>query len=252
MMNPKNRIAAAILTLAGTLVLLAPVRGHADADPMRLCTDERRSASYASPGLARPGELQANIEAAARDLGMRATLTPLPWRRCLELMRAGEMDGAVGIAFLPFTQEIARFPMQAGQVDKTRALGVARIVLVRRAGSDVAWNGPRLGHAGKPVAVAAGMQAIIDAVRHAGGEVDYGAKTDELNLKKLVQGRADLAAGYEYDLAPLIREKYAGEVEMGQKSLRETHYYLAFSHRFHDANAGLAERMWNRLKEIRR
>lgn len=235
-----------IFTFLG-LLTTANASGGNLATSFTACVDDRPWFPYTNPNLRNPGIMQVLTDSVADDLGVTVEVVALPWKRCLESLRSGKIDAMIGGADLPFTRELAVFPKHGSEADTNRSLGTARIMLVKRSGSDVDWNGKEFINLLKPVAVAMGTQMMITAVETASGISDQGGKTDDQNLRKLIQNRVDLMAGYEYDLKDLIEKSYPGVVTVIPQPLVETHYYLAFSKQFYSRNSQLAEVFWNRI-----
>ncbi|RYZ57665.1 MAG: transporter substrate-binding domain-containing protein [Proteobacteria bacterium] len=211
------------------------------------CIDDRPWIPYTNPNLRNPGNMQLVMDSVASDLGVTVEVVALPWKRCLESLRSGKIDAMIGGADVPFTRELAVFPKHGNEVDTNRSLGTARIMLVKRSSSDVDWNGKEFINLARPVAVAMGTQVMINAVESAAAVSDQGGKTDDQNLRKLIQNRVDLMAGYEFDLKDLIEKNYPALVTMIPQPLVETHYYLAFSKQFHSRHSQFAEIFWNKI-----
>lgn len=193
--------------------------------------------------------MQILVRNVGRDLQVRVEVEALPWKRCLENVRLGKIDAAIGIGDVPSLRKIAEFPRVPSitSADPNRSLGTARILLVRRKGSLIKWDGRSLAHLQKPVGTAMGTEVMRTAVIRVGGAVDDSARTDDQNLRKLLQNRVDLMAGYEFDLKELIQKSYRGQVSILNTPLSESHYYLGFSKLFYAKHQGFVEAFWNRI-----
>lgn len=213
------------------------------------CIDERPWIPYTDPDLEKPGNMQITTYNVARDLQVRVDIVALPWKRCLENVKTGKTDAAIALGDVPYLRKIAEFPRVSGFeiVDRSRSLGTARIMLVKRRSSSVDWDGKSLSHLDKPVGTAMGTQVMKTAIERLGGIADDSARTDEQNLRKLLQNRVELMAGYEFDLKKLIRKSFQERVTVLDIPLIESHYFLAFSKQFYAKNAAFAEVFWNKI-----
>lgn len=211
------------------------------------CIDERPWLPHTNPDPGHPGNMQILIKSVAHDLGSTVQIISLPWRRCLESVRTGKIDAMVGAGDVPFTRELGEFPKIGNIVDSGRSLGMARVMLVKRAGSKVSWNGVHFSGLSKPVGVAKGTQVMITSVQNSGGTVDDGGKTDLHNIRKLLEYRVDLMAGYDFDLKKILAQGYHDRLVMLAMPLVESNYYLAFSKAFYTRNKVFAENFWNRV-----
>jgi polar amino acid transport system substrate-binding protein len=233
------------------MISAASARGGSPTLSFSACIDERPWIPYTNPNFRNPGIMQLLTDLVAADMGMTVSVVALPWKRCLESVRSGKIDAMIGGADVPFTRKLAIFPKNKGAVDTNRSLGTARILLVKRIPSEVDWNGKDFINLSGPVAVAMGTQAMINAVVNAGAVADEGGKTDDQNLRKLMQNRVELMAAYEFDLKNLIDRNDSAVIAVLAKPLLETHYYLAFSKSFYARNSQLAESFWDRIPSRR-
>lgn len=233
--------------------LASSLKSYSAVSSFSACIDERPWIPYTYPKVETPGSMQIMIVNASRAVNLSVDVRALPWKRCLESVKAGKIDAIIGASDVPLIRQFAEFPKVPGTEfpDETRSLGTARIMLVKRVGSDIEWNGRSLSHLKKPVGVAMGTLIMQSTVQKLGGNPDDGAVTDDQNMKKLLQHRVDLMAGYENDLEVLIRKGYAGQVAILPTPLIESHYFLAFSKHFYSNNRILTESIWSRLAELR-
>ncbi len=244
-----RKLSRLVLGVMAGLLLAQP--GWTASGVLRVCLDDRPWKPYTNPAPGKPGSMQLLVSMAATDLGMTVDVVALPWKRCQELVRAGRLDALMGAGFVPLNRELAEFPLQGEGADARRSLGAARVVLVRRIGGRVDWDGKKQIDCTKPVGVPFGTQIIIDEVQKRGCFVDTGGKTDDQNIQKLLQMRVDLVAGYENDIRELVDSKYKGLVTVLPIPLFETHYYLAFSKQFYAGNQRLVDAFWTKIAEIK-
>ncbi len=216
------------------------------------CIDDRPWLPYTHPDLEKPGNMQILVFNASRELGVRVEVEPLPWKRCLDSVRQGKVDAAIGASAIPYIENFAVFPRNfaTNEADSNRSLGSARVMLVKRRDFDFEWGVNRLSELQKPIGAPLGTFIITRALLERGGTVDNSAKTDDQNIRKLLQNRVDLMAGYEYDLKDLIQKSFKDKVSVMRKPLIESYYYLAFSKYFHRRNRDFVETFWNQIGKL--
>lgn len=219
---------------------------HAATRQLRTCVDERPWLPYTSPDPMNPGNMQIALKEVGEKLGIEIINKALPWKRCRSFVKSGMVDAMIGGAYVDSNREFSDFPMLDQFVNNKQALGFASVVLIRRLGSKADFDGKSLTNVTNPIGVAAGTQVMLDEARKF-GQIDDGAKTDEQNIQKLLKNRIDLMAAYEYDIKALIEKKYQGKLEILEKPLVSTYYYLAFSKKFTKANREIAEAVWGEI-----
>lgn len=177
----------------------------------------------------------------------RLTLTRLPARRAQEEIRAGRQDGVIGTRFTPDRAAIMVYPMIGGQPDPRRNLARLGYHLYTRSDRPVAWNGQVLGDIGDVLGIPSGVTAlrVLPAL----------AKIETLEAPNAPQLFSLLARGR---VAAVVHLGSAGDGFVGRYEdadivkqappLLDEDFYLPFTRRFYDANAGFAETLWRRLE----
>jgi polar amino acid transport system substrate-binding protein len=244
-----NVLAYAVLAVS----LTSPLIKNGPVVSFTACIDDRPWIPHTNPNLEKPGTMQILVDNVSRDLNVRVDIEALPWKRCLANVRAGRTDAVIGANDAPYFKQFVEFPklVSSDTTDEARSLGTARILLVKKIDSLLEWDATSLAHLSRPVGTALGTYVMKSAVLKFGGEVDDAARTDDQNLKKLLQDRVDLVAGYEFDLQQLIQKSYKGKVTILPIPLAESHYYLAFSKEFYRLHPALVESFWNRISTFR-
>lgn len=191
------------------------------------------------------------LREAARRVNMRLDFKPLPWKRCLAMLQANEVDGAFAASFAPDRLEVGAYP--GGKApDAAKRMHVDRYVLVRRKGDAVGWDGKVFqnlnGAVGSQLGYSIGAQ-----LRAMGVAVDEGSQ-DALSLvRKLMAGRLAAAALGGSDAAYLMAGQpwLAAQVEVLPIPLTEKAYFLLLSHAFAKAAPDSAARLWGAIEEVR-
>jgi polar amino acid transport system substrate-binding protein len=191
------------------------------------------------------------LKAAARRLQLRLDFKALPWKRCLAMLQANEVDGAFAASFAPDRLDIGVYP--GGKApDAAKRMHVDRYVLVRRKGDAVSWDGKAFqnlnGSIGSQLGYSIGAQ-----LRTMGVVVDEGSQ-DALSLaRKLMAGRLAAAALGGSDAARLMASEpwLAAQLEVLPAALTEKPYFLMLSHAFARAAPDSAARLWDAIEEAR-
>jgi len=244
-----------IVIFLGLVLALLPVAGRCAEPVVHLCYEDQAEWSWIRP----PNGLDSGyvlLELARARLGLRIEYVGLPWKRCLEQVQDGSMDGVVGASFLPERRAIGVYPSDAeGQPDANRRLSLNGYHLFVPKESALVWDGQHLTNLNGPIATIIGY-SIAAQLKAAGATVyETSAGADQtLALFRLVLGghaaaAAMISAGGDMVLAN--HPEIASRLVKYPVPLVEKPYYLMFSHQFYDANRVMAEQVWTGLAELR-
>ncbi len=232
------------------LFLLLILASAASARDFHLCVDSNQWAPYTYPD--HDGVLQRRVREAASRQGDRVTFVALPWLRCEAMVENGSLDGVLALPGLPSKLEQFALPLAHGRIDEDRAAGVGELVLVRRAESDIQWDGKRLiGLRGK-VTYALGYDGIAGRLAELGipNSCDY--RSDAQNVMALLAGRTNVIAIYSENAATLTEmTTHKDKVVVLTPPLGHVPFYLAFNKAFYAGEHDRVERLWTGLSELR-
>lgn len=229
---PRAGLLAAVLIMHAVIAAAAPVR-------IRLCLAEQASAASAP---AAGGGLQQRLGAATQGLGVAIETYEAPRARCLQDSRQGLTDALIGV-FAPDRLAWLAYPMREGQPAAERSIASIRVVVYRRVGSRVAWDGRRLtGMDGLPLGLRFGYfyGTGLDAL---GVPVDDRAMSSEQLIAKLVKGRVgaalltDEAAGHVARLPP-------GQIEALPQIYGSMPLFFIVTREFERRHGALVQRLW--------
>lgn len=233
------------------VVLLLAMASAARAAPpvLRVCSMDIDFAPYARTD--GTGHLQLLTVLAARSLGMVVERHVAPRRRCLEELKAGVADAMIG-GYSTERAVTGAFPMAGSEPDETKALGMVRYLVYRRAGTPLEWDGKRFAELGSGVVgVESAFALIIDRLRQLEVRFDDGSKSLEQNFAKLALARFDAVVAMDLEAERLIAAKYAGKIERAGKPFEQSALYLMLSHAYLAQNPRLAEGLWQAIAEQR-
>ena len=197
------------------------------------------------------GHLQYLVLQTAQRMNLDIERHLAPRRRCLEEIKTGVSD-AMASAYSPQRADIAVFPMVAGAIDASKAMGVMTYHVYRRTGSTLDWDGRRFKDLGAGrLGVQSGFIYVTDRFTQLGVPYDDGAKSMESNLAKLTAGRVEGVVGMREETDRLIASHYAGQVERTGAVFEQTPVYLMVSRQFYSQNPKLVERYWQALRSYR-
>jgi polar amino acid transport system substrate-binding protein len=220
----------------------------AQALALRLCTLDHPFPPHTMPDGS--GQAQQWLRQAAKEQGMVIENTVAPRLRCINMLKAGEVD-AVLSAYLPERREYGVFPMIGAMPDESRAVSVVRFAIFRAVGGTVRWDGTAFGGLDqRPVGIQVGL-AVSARLRQTGVKVDEGAKTIEQNLEKLARGRVQAVVALEGEAKPVIEQKYAGSIEALPRAFATTPIYLHVHPAYYARHREAVEKLWASLPRTR-
>src|SRR4051812_37096730 len=137
----------------------------ADAVAVKVCSENDDSYPWLFKD--RPGLTASLLMIAEKKLGGRIELVGLPWKRCLDEVKSGVLDGAVKISYSATrAAELGSYPMAGDKPDASKRLLIDTYSLYRMKGSSVAWDGTTL-KADGPVGAQSGF-SVVDLLKGLG------------------------------------------------------------------------------------
>jgi polar amino acid transport system substrate-binding protein len=248
----------AVIFLGLVLALLPAAARCAEPGPgavMHVCYEDQAEWSWIRPAKGVDSGYIL-LELARARLGRSIDYVGLPWKRCLEQVQDGSMDGVVGASFLPERQAIGVYPTDAeGRPDPGRRLTLNGYHLFVPRDSALSWDGQHFGNLTGPIATIIGY-SIVGQLKASGAEVyETSAGADQtLALFRLVLGGHAAAAAMIDAGGDTVLQNHpevALRLVKYPVPLVQKPYYLMFSHQFYEANRPLAEQIWAGLAELR-
>jgi polar amino acid transport system substrate-binding protein len=191
-----------------------------------------------------------HLQTVAQRLGITFEITAVPWRRCLEQVRQGTMDGAFPASVTPERQALGVYPGGATP-DLNRRLMTNGYALYRRKGDTVNYDGRQITGLSGPVGAQAGY-SIVSQLREMGLPLDISSADPAQTLRKLAVGRIAAAALQISQGDESIRQaEFAGKIERFGPPLVEKPYYLLFGKPFYTRETALAEAIWSQIAVVR-
>lgn len=242
----KLRIFPAICLLA----LSVNVRA-ADPAPLHFCYEDVVQGYWTKPngsGLAL--DLLRKVES---RLGEHFVYASMPWKRCLEEVRIGTMDAAIGAADSPERREFAVYPtLPDGSADSRMAIWTDFFNVFYRTGSAVKWDGKELVVPGGTV-MAQRSYFIVNVLRDRGYKVVESTKSAVDGLRFIAQGAVDVAVlqGMEAEWLCANDARFRDLVRKGSTPYFTTHVYLMPGRLSFDRDPKRVQAIWNEIRSVR-
>ncbi len=217
---------------------------------LRLCIEENPYPPliYAD----REGAIPILVRMAAHEAGLRVTFHRAPYLRCLAEVRGGLADGYPSVAHGIEGDEAYVFPGQPGAPDPARATVSTRVLVYRRIGAKVGWDGNAFNALARPVLHERSGLLVAKRLRKLGVVADSRGKNTEANMAKLLAGRGDALVTFEVAAAPLLAEpRFAGKVEALPAPFFVENYYLGVRPDVYARYRDKVEAMWQAIARLR-
>jgi polar amino acid transport system substrate-binding protein len=173
----------------------------------------------------------------------------MPWKRCLEQLKANQVNGAFAVSFNPSRMALWEYPGK-NPADASKRMHIDRYVLIRRKGAPIGWDGKAFSHVDGAVGIQLGY-SVGDFLRGLNIPVDEGSQRASELAQKLVAGRVAGAAMGGSDAAALMASPLGARLEALPIPLIEKPYFLVFSHDMVASRPQLASRIWKGVEEAR-
>ncbi len=232
-------LAAALLLLAG-----APVPAK---DTVTLCFERQQVLPWRTvEGRGLNFEM---LKLVAARLDIVFAYQSMPWKRCLEQLKANQVGGAFAVSFNTSRMEVGGFP-GGNPADASKRMHIDKYVLIRRKGATIDWDGKTLKNVDGAIGVQLGY-SVSEFLRAMDVAVDEGSQRAGELAQKLLAGRLAAAAMGGSDAAVLMNGPLGAQLEVVPVPLIEKPYFLVLSHALVAGQPKLAERIWKGIEEVR-
>lgn len=190
------------------------------------------------------------INTALTNLGHTVKFRPLPWKRCLDEAKNGQVDGVATASYKDKRAEFLRYPDDAA-TSKVGEFRVSQVeyVIVTASSSPYEFDG-NVASLPQPVRAPRGY-SVVDDLQKEGVKVDSEARGDENNVKKLLRaGKGVVVTIPEVIKALEKKPSYQGKLKISAIPLKSKSYYLPFSHKSKLSEEKIAA-IWNEIVKIR-
>ena len=219
--------------------------------PLALCYEDVPQFPWTNPdGTGLNFELLKRVE---KQLGEQFRYEVKPWKRCIEEVRAGVMDGVIGAADSPERRSFgAVATLPNGQIDHRAALYEESYRIFTRVGSAAAWDGHTLRTPDGAVLVQSGYQ-IAELLRQRGFKPVESARSAEDGLRMLAAGSYDVAALYGTEAEAMARAdpRFTGKIVQAPTTYSDWSMYLLISRKTFEADKKRIHAIWRAIRTVR-
>ena len=243
-----------LFSLMGVLVLSGMVLGSPlfAADPTELTIATENADTYPWGMADGTGIDFAHVKLVAKNLGIQVKFVTYPWKRCLETLKANDVDAVFSGSFKKKRQEMGVYPMKGDTYDESKCLHSSSYSLYVLKDSKLSWDGNGFvgGLEGK-IGCPAGY-SIIEKVKGAGAEV-HEVKTTAQLMQMLVAGRIQgvvtLTPQGDFELSK--NADFESKIKKEEKPLVKKPYFLLFSHKMVKENPEFCKKFWDEIEKVR-
>lgn len=196
-----------------------------------------------------PGMHVELVQMTAAEVGVELELVRVPWKRALDSLKKGEVDGIFSGSFSKARLEIGVYPMAGDQPDEERRIGTTSYSLYRSKGSAVNWDGEAFSGLTGAVNAPAGYSIVADLKKMNVAVNESASTTQDMTL--LNAGRIEAAAAQEVTADQILKKPEFAKIEKVSPPIVTKSYYLLFSHQLQQKDPELVEKFWNVLAKNR-
>jgi polar amino acid transport system substrate-binding protein len=176
-----------------------------------------------------------------------------PWRRCLEELRMGKIDGVIAAAYSSERRRYAVYPtLPDGSADPALALFETSVGVYLRVGGKASWDGQRLISPNNQVAIQAGY-VVGDRLRAAGLQPRELVKSAEEGLRLLITGLFDVAVLQGLEASQLAQNdpRFRDRVQLAPLPYATLAEFLVIGRRSYEADTPRIEAIWRAIGTVR-
>ncbi|WP_137937712.1 transporter substrate-binding domain-containing protein [Chitinivorax sp. B] len=238
-----------IIALLAVWPGVASWAGHAP--PLVLCFEDVPQKPWTFPdGTGLNFDL---LKAVEKQLNEQFVFQAKPWKRCLQELRAGMVDGVIGGQDVPERRQYAVFPTQpSGESDSKYRLYWDHYFVFVRQDSKVTWDGNELRHLSKPVAIQSGY-----AIRHRLKQMEITfsepGKSATDGLRMLEAGAVDAAILLGQESTYVLRHdpRFKARLTQLAPAFETLPFFLFFAKTTYTRSPQRLEAIWRGIADVR-
>jgi len=223
-----------------------------EAAPLQFCYEDVPQHPWTMPdGTGLNFELLNRVE---KSLNEEFVYRSMPWKRCQEEVRNGEMDGMIGAADNSERRKFLHFPaLPNGALDTTATLYEDQFNVYLREGSEGSWDGKSLTSPVRPVVVQSGYVVIVNMLHDHGIKTVDSIKTAEDGLRFLSEGMVDVAVLQSVEAEYLRHEdpRFKNKIVLAPTPFAILPLYLGINHESYEREPKRIETIWNEIRSVR-
>ncbi|MES2297379.1 MAG: transporter substrate-binding domain-containing protein [Pseudomonadota bacterium] len=248
---PRRRGLAALAARAAAAALAALLMAPAGAAPLKLCYEDVPMQPWTTP---QGGGLNLDLlRRVAAELGEQFEMTAKPWKRCLEELRSGQVDGLIGAADAPARRAFSLPPLLPdGRANAELALYTDSAYVFIRAGSPASWDGKDLVNPRGEI-VAQRDYLVANILRERGYKVRDTIKLAEDALRMLAANAIDVAVLQSGSAAEMVKidPRYRGRINQAKTPYMVMPFYLMIGREVYAREPKRIDAIWNAIGTVR-
>lgn len=188
---------------------------------------------------------------ASERRGIELNFSFMPWKRCIQQLGQGKVDGIVAAIWSSDRDSWGVFPKVGAEADNEKAIWFVDYLIYTQLGSRLNWNGSHFS------GIRHGIAAPLGYIAH--------KKLNELGVLhnqnlSLTDGFALLALGRldGYVVEERIGRRVINDLQLGDKLVpisppfMRVHWFMPVSHQWYKAHSEFSLEFWLTLSEIRK
>ena len=244
-------------TLFGQTTSPASAASAAEAAPgWRVCVGDLVILPYISGDPAKPGLIERLLLESGRQAGLAVELLRYPFKRCSAMFDAGQID-AMTLAPVEMNRQRYQFPLnKGGTVDAGQRLARLNIVWVRRAETQLDWDGEHFtGGDGRPTGPLIGSRNTLGVakvtLRAQGYKVDDAAVSTKQAMAKLKGHRVEVVVGLQEEVEVALRDPALADLVVLPRPFVVAEYHAAVRKNLSAEQQQRVEAWWNAIGRLR-
>jgi polar amino acid transport system substrate-binding protein len=197
----------------------------------------------------RPGIHVELVRMTAAEIGIELELVRQPWKRALDNLKKGEVDGVFSGSFSKDRMELGVYPMAGDVPDESLRIGTTSYSLYKAKGSLVNWDGKAMSGLTGSVSAPAGYSIVAELKKMNVPVEESPSTTQDLTLLKA--GRVEAVAAQEITADQILKKAEFASIEKVSPPLVTKSYFLIFSHQLMARDPDLAKKFWTVLAKNR-
>jgi len=199
----------------------------------------------------KPGMGVEAIRLLEKKLGVTIIIKRLPWKRCLNELETGKADGLFTASYKEKRKQYGTYPEKDGQIDPSRRFTSSSYAFYKLKSTALDFTDKNYsaftGKVGGPLGY-----SIVDDLKAKGLTMEE-SKSTEIDFKKLIAGRLQVAAALELtgDYYLALDTIFSEKIEKMKPLIVEKPYYFMISNQFYKKDSVLAEKIFDAIAEIR-
>jgi hypothetical protein len=194
----------------------------------------------------KPGIFYEFLKVLEKNVGVRMSLTRLPYEELMEMLKTGNTkgyDAYIAASYTPDRDKIAVYPVADGMPDYSKSLYIERYYLYKNKKSPVKWNGVYLTDIKNGIGSATD-EAIDEELKWLGYR--YKEEMVDVLLKDVAAGKLDVALSIEKGTDYYLKNhpEIAKNVVKLKPEFTARPFFIILSNNFVEKNPELTKKIW--------